>query len=39
MFVAIVLFMLAIYSAQHGNYLFAAIAFFSIIPGFFWGSR
>lgn len=39
MFVAIVLFMMSIYSVEHGNYLFATIVFFAIIPGFFWGSR
>jgi hypothetical protein len=39
MFVAIVMFMMSIYSFEHGHYLFSAIAFFSIIPGFFWGSR
>jgi hypothetical protein len=37
--VGIILFMLSIYSAEHGNLPFAALVFVFIIPGMFWRAR
>lgn len=39
MIVGIILFMLSVYSAEHGNIPFAVLAFVSIIPGMFWRAR